>query len=216
MRVADIEDADLALFLGEGFQPAALQEAVERADVKAIDALQGLELENDQGGVDPHVWLDPIRFAHVVERIGAELGGEAPARQLASRLHALDGEYRKGLAHCERREVVTTHDVLRLPRRALRARGHPDRRPLAGGRAEPACDLEAVANLVEERGVITVYTEPLLAPEIGETVAREAGVQTAVLDPLEGLTEEQLDRGENYFTVMRANLDALREGLGCS
>ena len=62
----------------------------------------------------------------------------------------------------------------------------------------------------------TVYTEPLLAPEIGETVAREAGVQTAVLDPLEGLTEEQLDRGENYFTVMRANLAVLREGLGCS
>ena len=213
-EVADIEDADLVLFLGEGFQPA-LQEAVEMADVKAIDALQGLELENDQGGVDPHVWLDPIRFAHVVERIGAELGGEAPARQLASRLHALDGEYRKGLAHCERREVVTTHDAFGY----LAERYGLEVIPIAGlsPEAEPSPqDLEAIANLVEERGVTTVYTEPLLAPEIGETVAREAGVQTAVLDPLEGLTEEQLDRGENYFTVMRANLDALREGLGCS
>jgi zinc transport system substrate-binding protein len=213
-EVADIEDADLVLYLGEGFQPA-LQEAVERADVKAIDALQGLDLENDQGGVDPHVWLDPIRFAHVVERIGAELGGEAPARQLASRLHALDGEYREGLAHCERREVVTTHDAFGY----LAERYGLEVIPIAGlsPEAEPSPqDLEAIANLVEEHGVTTVYTEPLLSPEIGETVAREAGVQTAVLDPLEGLTEEQLGRGENYFTVMRANLDALQEGLGCS
>ena len=151
----------------------------------------------------------------MVERIGAELGGKAPARQLASRLHALDGEYRKGLAHCERREVVTTHDAFGY----LAERYGLEVIPIAGlsPEAEPTPqDLEAIANLVEERGVTTVYTEPLLAPEIGETVAREAGVQTAVLDPLEGLTEEQLDRGENYFTVMRANLDALREGLGCS
>ena len=47
------------------------------------------------------------------------------------------------------------------------------------------------------------------------TVAREAGAETAMLNPLEGLTEDELERGENYFTVMRANLDALREGLGC-
>ena len=68
---------------------------------------------------------------------------------------------------------------------------------------------------MRERGVTTVFVEPLLSPEIGETVAREAGAETAVLNPLEGLTEEELDRGEDYFTVMRANLEALREGLGC-
>ena len=61
----------------------------------------------------------------------------------------------------------------------------------------------------------TVFVEPLLSPEIGETVAREAGVATAVLNPLEGLTEEELARGENYLSVMRANLEALRAGLGC-
>ena len=76
-------------------------------------------------------------------------------------------------------------------------------------------DLEEIAELVEDRGVTTVFVEPLLSPEIGETVAREAGVETAVLNPLEGLTEEELARGENYLSVMRANLEALRAGLGC-
>jgi zinc transport system substrate-binding protein len=63
--------------------------------------------------------------------------------------------------------------------------------------------------------VTTIFVEPLLSPEVGETVAREVGAETATLNPLEGLTEEEVDRGENYFTVMEANLEALREGLGC-
>ncbi len=165
--------------------------------------------------MDPHVWLDPIRFAQAVERIGAELGGEAPARQLASQLRALDGEYREGLANCQRRELVTTHDAFGY----LADRYGLEVIPITGlsPEVEPSPrDLEAIANLVEDRGVTTVYTETLLSPEIGETVAREAGAKTAVLNPLEGLTEDELARGEDYFSVMEANLAALRDGLGCS
>jgi zinc transport system substrate-binding protein len=203
-ELEDILGADLVVYVGGGFQPA-VEEAVESSDVQAIDVL-----EDD----DPHVWLDPVRFAQVVERIGTELGGEPRARRLAARLRALDDDFRLGLADCERRELVTTHDAF----------GHLADRygleviPITGiaPEAEPSPrDLDEIASLVEERDVTTVYTEPLLSPEIGETVAREAGATTAVLDPVEGLTEEELSRGEDYFSVMEANLDALRTGLGC-
>jgi zinc transport system substrate-binding protein len=143
-----------------------------------------------------------------------ELGGDAPARQFASQLHALDEEYRTGLADCERRELVTAHDAFGY----LADRYGLEEIPISGlsPETEPSPqDLEAVADLVRERGVTTVFTETLLSPEIGETVAREAGATTAVLDPLEGLTQDELDRGDDYFTVMEANLAALREGLGC-
>jgi zinc transport system substrate-binding protein len=212
-EVEEIHGADLVIYLGEGFQPG-LEEAVEGAGVPALDALDGIELREEDESVDPHIWLDPIRFAHVVERIGAELGGEAPARQLASRLRALDGEFRKGLADCERDELVTAHDAFGY----LAERYGLEVIPITGisPEAEPSPqDLEQVAGLVEERGVTTVFTETLLSPEIGETVAREAGANTAVLNPLEGLTEEELARGEDYFSVMEANLAALRSGLGC-
>jgi zinc transport system substrate-binding protein len=203
-ELEDILGADLVVYVGGGFQPA-VEEAVESSDVQAIDVL-----EDD----DPHVWLDPVRFAQVVERIGTELGGEPRARRLAARLRALDDDFRLGLADCERRELVTTHDAF----------GHLADRygleviPITGiaPEAEPSPrDLDEIASLVEERDVTTVYTEPLLSPEIAETVAREAGATTAVLDPVEGLTEEELSRGEDYFSVMEANLDALRTGLGC-
>jgi zinc transport system substrate-binding protein len=213
--VERIHEADLVLYLGEGFQPA-LEDAVEASGTPAIDALEAVELREgeDDEGHDPHVWLDPIRFAQVVERIGAELGGEAPARQLASQLRALDGEYREGLADCARRQVVTTHDAFGY----LADRYDLELIPVAGlsPEAEPTPrDLESVANLVRSSGVTTVYVEPLVSSEIGETVAREAGVETAVLNPLEVLTEDELADGVNYFSVMEANLEALRAGLGC-
>jgi zinc transport system substrate-binding protein len=204
-ELEEILDADLVLYVGGGFQPA-VEEAVESSDVQAIDLLEG--------DVDPHVWLDPVRFAQVVERIGAELQGEARARELAGRLRALDEDFRAGLADCNRRELVTTHDAFGY----LADRYDLEVVPIAGlaPEAEPSPrDLEEIAALVEARGVTTVYTEPLLSPEIGETVAREAGATTSVLNPLEGLTQDELARGEDYFTVMEANLDALREGLGC-
>jgi zinc transport system substrate-binding protein len=47
---------------------------------------------------------------------------------------------------------------------------------------------------------------------VAETIAREVGAKSAVLDPLEGLTEA----GADYFTVMRANLAALTTALGCT
>ena len=211
--VERIRSADLVLYAGGGFQPA-LEEAAADADGAAVDVLEGLELSEEDGRADPHVWLDPVRLAQVVERIGAELGGEAPARQLASQLRALDGEYREGLADCDRRELVTAHDAFGY----LADRYGLEVIPIAGlaPEVEPTPrDLEEIVGLVEERGVTTVFVEPLLSPEIGETVAREAGLETAVLNPLEGLTEEELAGGENYLSVMRTNLEALRAGLGC-
>ena len=205
--------ADLVLYAGGGFQPA-LEEAADGAEGAAVDVLDGLDLREEDGEADPHVWLDPVRFAQVVERIGAELGDEAPARQLASQLRALDGEYREGLADCYRHELVTAHDAFGY----LADRYGLEVIPIAGlaPEVEPTPrDLEEIVNLVEDRGVTTVFVEPLLSPEIGETVAREAGAATAVLNPLEGLTEEELARGENYLSVMRANLETLRTGLGC-
>ena len=212
LSVRDVErirSADLILYTGADFQPA-LAEAAGDAEGTAVDVLDGLELREG----DPHVWLDPLRFSEVVERIGAELGARSAARRLVSDLVELDADYRAGLADCDRRELVTGHDAFGY----LAERYGLEAIPIAGlsPEAEPSPrDLEEIADLVRQRGVTTVFVETLLSPEVAETVAREAGAETAVLDPLEGLAEEDLDRGQDYLSVMRTNLAALREGLGC-
>jgi zinc transport system substrate-binding protein len=204
-----VRAADLVLYLGAGLQPA-LEEAAARTDGVALDLLENVDVH----GGDPHVWLDPLRYAAIVERLGSELRSGPAAAELVADLQALDREYAQGLADCERRELVTAHDAFGY----LAERYDLDVIPIAGvsPESEPSPqDLERVADEVRSSGATTVFLEPLRSPEIAEVVARETGARTEVLNPLEGLNDEELGRGENYLSVMRANLAALREGLGC-
>jgi zinc transport system substrate-binding protein len=82
--------------------------------------------------------------------------------------------------------------------------------------AEPTPgELHEVVDEVREHDATTVFFETLVSPRLAKTVAREVGARTDALNPLEGLTEAELDRGEDYFSVMRANLTALQRALGC-
>ena len=207
--VEQVRSADVVLYLGHGFQPA-LEDAVAGAGGRAVDLLEGLPLVDG----DPHVWLDPLLYARVAERIGAQLGAAAGAGAFADRLRELDGELRSGLAGCDRRVIVTSHAAF-----AYLARRYGLEQVAVAGlspEAEPAPrELERVVEAIRESGATTVFFEPLVSSKLAETVAREAGVETAVMNPLEGLTEEEATRGEDYFSLMRANLAALRKGLGC-
>ena len=207
--VKRIADADLVLYLGGGFQPA-VEEAAQRSS-RPVDLLEGLDV---QAGGGPHVWLDPLRYAEIVERLGRLLDDEDAASALAGRLRELDGELRRGLADCDRRVFVTSHAAFGY----LADRYGLEQVSVTGiePEAEPApADLAQVVDRVRETGATTVFVEPLASHALAETVAREADIAVATLDPLEGLTEDQLAAGEDYFSVMRANLAALREGLGC-
>jgi zinc transport system substrate-binding protein len=210
--VAEVRDADLVLLLGHGFQPQ-LEDAAGNADnVALLLDTPGLDVHSNE---DPHVWLDPVRYARVVDRIGQLLGKQAAAKQLEKRLADLDTEYRVGLAHCARHELVTSHEAFAY----LAERYGLEQIAITGlsPEAEPEPrKLQDVVDLVRERGVTTVYFETLVSPRIAETVARETGAKTAVLDPIEGLTEEEASKGEDYFSLMRDNLSSLRAGLGCS
>lgn len=222
--VRAVRDATLAVYLGQGFQPG-FEDAVADREGPSVDVLEGLRLlpagidpgtggHDDGSALDPHVWLDPLRFAQIARAIAAALGDPAAADRLVARLEALDDELARGLETCERREIVTSHAAFRY----LVDRYGLEQISLAGlsPEAEPTPrDLAALVEEVERVGATTVFFETLVAPDLAQTVAREADVTTAVLDPLEGLSDEQLRAGTDYFTVMRENLAVLRRALGC-
>jgi len=213
--VRDVHDASLVLYLGDGFMPA-LERALDDRDGRSLDLL-GVARKGAGGerADDPHVWLDPVRYAAIVRAVGAALGDQAAARRVTTRLDRLDRQYRQGLARYERREIVTSHAAFGW----LAARYHLEQVPLEGltPEAEPSArDIERLVDEIRRTGATTVFAETLLSPKLAETVAREAGVKTAVLDPLEGIGKDELAQGEDYFSVMRANLAALRTALGCT
>jgi zinc transport system substrate-binding protein len=216
--VTEIDGADLVLYLGRGFQPA-VQKAVADRSGPSVDLLAGQQLASAPKGeeelaVDPHVWLDPVRFAHMVREIGRALHRPAAAARLVVRLRALDRSYRNGLRSCKRHEIVTSHAAFGY----LATRFGLRQVALTGiaPEVEPSPkDLEALVNEVRKSGATTVFFETLVSPRLADTVAREAGAKTAVLDPLEGLTKGELAAGDDYLTVMRANLHSLRVALAC-
>jgi zinc transport system substrate-binding protein len=212
--VERIRVADVVLYLGSDFQPA-FERAVEGARGEVVDLLDGIPvLEAGEGGADPHVWLDPLRYAEQARRIGSVLDRPGPADRFADRLKALHAEFQRGLARCERREIVTSH----LAFGYLAERYGLEQIAITGvsPEAEPTPrDLERIVEEVRKRDATTVFFETLVSPRLAETVAREAGASTAVLNPVEGLTEEEISAGDDYFSVMRTNLEALRRALAC-
>jgi zinc transport system substrate-binding protein len=216
--VERIRSADVVVFLGAGFQPA-VEDAVEGADGTTVDVLEGIELapaeENEEGMTqDPHIWLDPTRYATAVETIAESLDRREQGRALVDELEELDRQFEDGLSDCERRELVTTHAAFGY----LAARYDLEQISISGltPEVEPTPRaLEQIIDRVRASGATTIFFETLVSPRLAETVARETGAKTAVLDPLEGLSEEDLDRGADYLSVMRDNLAALRRGLGC-
>ncbi|TML60037.1 MAG: zinc ABC transporter substrate-binding protein [Actinobacteria bacterium] len=213
-EVARIQEASIILYLSHGFQPA-VSKAVEQAQGTKVDILAGLPLHAGQEAgltADPHVWLDPILFSRVVTRIGTALG--RPSASLVADLRKLDREYRRGLRDCKRHEIVTSHAAFGY----LAARYGLEQVSITGlaPEAEPTPkQLAHVIQVVRRTHATTVFFETLVSPRLADTVAREVGARTAVLDPIEGLKPVEQKRGDNYLTLMRRNLAALRKALAC-
>jgi len=211
--VGRIRDAKLLVYEGRGFQPAVADAAHDRSG-PSLDVLDHVRLRGTGDDVDPHVWLDPRRYAQVTRAIAAALGDEARAEPFVRRLDTLDRELARGLRRCDRRTIVTSHAAFGY----LAARYGLRQVALVGlaPEAEPSpATVARLADTVRTTGATTVFTEPLVAPALADTVAREAGAVTATLDPLEALTPSEEDAGADYFGVMRKNLSALRVALGC-
>jgi zinc transport system substrate-binding protein len=173
--------------------------------------------------VDPHVWLDPVRAQAQVEAIRAGLAKVDPAHAAAyaanaqaywAKLAALDAAFASGLKECARRDFVTTHSAFSY----LARRYGLTQIPIQGiePEAEPnPADLAALVKLAKARKVRYVFFETLVSSKLAETLAREIGAQTLVLNPVEGLTKEEEAAGKGYLSVMDENLRNLRLGLEC-
>ena len=227
-QVDQIEDAALVVFLGRGFQPA-LEKAAERARGAKVDVLSGLgDLRpagagDDKLDVDPHVWLDPRLLKTVVGEVAGALATADPANRAAYEANAgaysreldeLDAAFVAGLANCERRVIVTAHAAFGY----LAGRYGLTQDAIAGLEPESEPSPQRLADLaakVRADGTTTIFYETLVSPKVAESLAREAGVRTAVLDPLEGLTDADAKAGRTYVSGMRDNLATLRQALGC-
>jgi zinc transport system substrate-binding protein len=212
-QVVLVKQAAMVVYL-KGFQ-AAVDDAVG-GDKEGLD----LGTVVKQTGKDPHIWQDLARMETATSAIGRRLAAldvkhardyQLRAVGVVAALRAVHASFQAQLAHCARHEIVTSHSAFNYLAQRYRLEQvgitglSPDADPSAKRLGEVAAEAK-------EHGATTIFFEALVSPKIAETIAREVGANTAVLDPLEGLTDARGD----YLSVMRTNLTALTTALGCS
>jgi zinc transport system substrate-binding protein len=240
-QVTELSKDNLVFYLSKGFQPQ-VEAAVENlpTSVTAIDLLAGLPLmtiqqqlegtQGDQDGevlegdLDPHVWVNPLLQIKIAQGIHDALVAANPScastfdnglASYKSELETLDADIAAGLANCSSKVIVTTHrafvyfsdryGLVQIPIAGISPDVEPDPKT-----------LEAVASAARSNNVQVIYFEDAVPPDLAQTVAREIGATTDALSPVETIDEEGLAKGEDYNSVMRANLAALKKGLACS
>ena len=230
-QVAAVTDADAVVYL-RNFQPAVDDAVDSGGGDKSLDVagvsplkegyvpLEEGELHEDEKGKDPHVWLDPTRLAGIADAVAKKLGGLDPdhaseytanAKALDAKLTALDQEYRTGLASCQEKTIVVSHNAFGY----LAARYGLSQVAITGltPEEEPsAARLAEVATYAKQNGVKVIFFETLVSPKIARALAAEVGAEAEVLDPIEGIAKDSTD---DYFSVMRTNLTTLRGALSC-
>ncbi len=176
---------------------------------------------HSHGAFDPHIWLDPQRGIELARGIADLLGHVDPARrdgyegraaELIERLEELDARYHRALAPHAGRVILLSHAAFGYLCDAYGLRQIALEGVFSESEPSPARMAELV-RLAAEESITSVYVEPLASPRSAEALATEIGGRTLVLDPYEGVTTEQEAKGEDYFTVMERNLEALLAGF---
>ena len=211
--------------------PAAL---LVRAVAPETSAYFGKEAEthehdadcgHDHLGLDPHLWLDPLRAQAMADRIATALAEADPAgaagyrancTALQNRIMALHTEIEKGLAGCRGRTIICGGHF---------AFGHFAARyglhhlsPYAGFSPNAQPSPRALAELVRtmrELGATAIFYEEILDPRLARVLADETGAQLLPLHSMHNMTQADIAAGETYFSLMHRNLANLRKGLGC-
>lgn len=224
-----IEDSQLLILNGGNLEAwaADITENLRNKEVRVLSVGESLMdqemVEEGESMRDPHVWLDPLLAKQEVRLIAQGLSQADPAnanfyssrgQQLEQELDALHGEYLAGLTNCAQKNIITAHAAFGYLVRAygitqLSITGiSPEEEPSVQKLAE-------IADFAREHQVRYIFFESLVSPKLSQTIAQEVGAQTLVLNPIEGLSDEEIRQGHDYFSVMRENLVHLRTALIC-
>lgn len=177
--------------------------------------------DHEEHGNDPHVWLNPMYAKKQMEVIKDALVSADPGNKEyfeknfednAKKLDALDKEYKETVSKFSKKEIVVAHQAFgylceaygltQIPIEGLSADAEPT-----------AARMVEISKFARENKVKVIFFEELVSPKVAQAIAKEVGAETDMLNPIEGITDEDIKAGKEYFSVMRDNLEALRKAL---
>lgn len=236
--LVSIGDSDVFVYNGAGMETwiDKVTKSSDNKNLELVEASKGVKLlkgeededakeekehEHEHGAYDPHVWLSPENAKKEMENIKNAFVKADPKNkdyyennynENAKKLDELDKKFKDELAKTKKKDIVVAHQAFGyicnaygLNQVAIEGLS-PDSEPDAAKMAE-------IAKFAKDNKVKYIFFEELVSPKVAETIAKEVGAKTEVLNPIEGLTDKQLKDGEDYFSIMNKNLEVLLKAL---
>ena len=238
-----IAKADLFIYTGENFEAFGdkLNQTLKDGHVKIVKAAEGIKpLEaheesehsskeehaheqegHSHGDVDPHVWLDPIRAITIAENIKNALVEVLPDKrsvfennfaQLKTELEQLDQTFQTTIQHSKTDVILVSHaaygywedryQLKQIPITGLSPTDEPSQKQLVG-----------IIEKAKKYHLKYILFEQNVSPKVAKVIQQEIGAQTLTLHNLESVTKEEMRNNEDYFSLMKRNLETLKKAL---
>ena len=177
--------------------------------------------DHNHGDTDPHTWVSPKSAIIMAANIKDALVEADPEHQaqfesnyetLQEQLVTLDQKYEQELSQVTKHDIVVSHHAFGYLARDYGLTQHA-LMGLSADSEPTAKDIVQLTKLVKEKELKYIFFEELVSDQMAQMLASEAGVETLVLNPLEGLTTQQEENQENYLTLMERNLQNLVKAL---
>ena len=230
-----LNQANLVIYNGMGLESwiDKVKPDLEKNGVQFLDLSQTLSEKipyknstnnpEEKFTYDPHFWLDPISYQTETKAITQKLIDLSPQNQSTfqqnsdqyqKQLQDLANQYQNGFKNCQHNQFITNHAAFGY----LAKRYNLTMVSISGlsPDSEPSVKtLTELTQFIKKNKINYLLTETLISPKIAETLAKETNAQTLLLNPLEGLSDTEINQGENYVTIMRKNLINLQTALQC-
>ena len=211
--MANLSKADLFIYNGGGMEHWV--DSVKNAlNIKYVNSSSNINNENN---LDPHFWLSPKNAKIQMENIKnglIEIDSEnknyyeSNYNLYANRLDELDNKIRNSLSNIKNRNLVLTHPAF----------GHFCKEysltqiAIARDEADPKAMAEIIT-FVKNNNVKAIFYEEFSSSKLVDSIAKETEIKILTLNPIESLSEENIEAGEDYFSIMEKNLNSLLDGL---
>ncbi|WP_053104091.1 metal ABC transporter solute-binding protein, Zn/Mn family [Bacillus sp. FJAT-27231] len=241
--IVDIADGDLFMYNGLGLEPfgekvkkSLKDEHTQVVEVgKHIDLHRyketGEEADHDShdeeheghshGGVDPHIWIDPVLAMDMAEVVKEKLSKLDPDHQeefeknyeeLKGKLMKLDGDFRKMANQAADKEFLVSHAAFgywekeyglkQISVAGLSPTNEPSQK-----------QLKNMIDIAKKHQIEYVIFEQNVTPKVAKVVQKELKAKTLHIHNLSVLTEKDEAKGENYFTLMERNIQTLKKAV---
>lgn len=228
-----LEKSDAIIYNGAGMEEWVddLKDAMKKSNALFVDTSEGIKVEKGHGEdehdksdkhsheheFDPHIWLSPVNAKKQLENIKNAIVKmdsenkdyyESNYKKYSEEFDKLDKEYKEELKPFKDKSIVVSHEAFGYICKAygIKQLGIEGLSP----ESEPSpSKMSEIVDFVKKNNIKVIFFEELVSPKVAEAIAKEASVKVEMLNPLEGLSDEDIKAGKDYISVMRDNLKSI-------